>query len=50
MISKKVTLTINDYNVKLSSPICLYRADAIYLIFSIYEYGIEVNGGVREKN
>ena len=49
MISKKVTLTINDYKVKLSSPICLYRADAIYLIFSIYEYGIEVNGGVREK-
>lgn len=49
MISKKITLTITEYSVKLSSPICLYRADAIYLIFSIYEYGIEVKGGVREK-
>ena len=43
-LSKRITLTVRDYTVRLSSAIKLYQNDQIYLIFEINKYGIDVDG------
>ena len=49
-LSKKVSLTVHEYSIKLSSDIKLYQNDAIYLIFEINEYGVTVNdSGLKTK-
>lgn len=49
-LSKKVSLTVNEYSIKLSSDIKLYQNDAIRLIFEINEYGVTVNdSGLKTK-
>ena len=36
--SRKILLTVNDYNITLSRDIKLYQNDAIELCFTILEY------------
>ena len=49
-LSKKVSLTVHEYSIKLSSSIKLYQNDAIHLIFEINEYGVMVNdSGLKTK-
>lgn len=49
-LSKKVSLTVHEYSIKLSSDIKLYQNDAIHLIFEINEYGVTVNdSGLKTK-
>ena len=45
-LSKNITLTIKDYEIKLDKQIKFYENDTINLCFSILEYGIEVKNGV----
>lgn len=45
MLSKKVKLTINDYTAKLSNPLRFFKNDSLYLMFEIYEFGIEYKNG-----
>ena len=45
-LSKNITLTIKDYEIKLDKEIKFYENDTIDLCFSILEYGIEVKDGV----
>ena len=45
-LSKNITLTIKDYEIKLDKQIKFYENDTIDLCFSILEYGIEVQNGV----
>ena len=45
-LSKNITLTIKDYEIKLDKQIKFYENDTIDLCFSILEYGIEVKDGV----
>ena len=45
-LSKNITLTIKDYEIKLDKEIKFYENDTIDLCFSILEYGIEVKNGV----
>lgn len=44
-LSKKITLSINGYNIDLSDSIKLYQNDQLKLIFTINEFGIEVANG-----
>lgn len=39
---KKVTLTVRNYSSKLNSELQFYKNDALDLVFSIFEYGIEI--------
>ena len=48
-LSKTISLTVNDYDIKLSSNIKFYQNDQLKLIFEINEYGIEVSNGVKVK-
>ena len=48
-LSKTISLTVNDYDIKLSSNIKFYQNDQLKLIFEINEYGIEVANGVKVK-
>lgn len=41
-IYKKVSLTVANYSSSLSSEIQFFKNDAVDLVFSIYEFGIEV--------
>lgn len=41
-IYKKVSLTVANYSSRLSSEIQFFKNDAVDLVFSIYEFGIEV--------
>ena len=45
-LSKNITLTIKDYEIRLDKQIKFYEDDTIDLCFSILEYGIEVKDGV----
>ena len=45
-LSKNITLTIKDYEIKLDKEIKFYENDTIDLCFSILEYGIEVKDGI----
>ena len=49
-LSKTISLTVNDYDIKLSSNIKFYQNDQLKLIFEINEYGIEVANGVKVKS
>ena len=46
-LSKTISLTVNDYDIKLSSNIKFYQNDQLKLIFEINEYGIELANGVK---
>ncbi len=48
-LSKKVTLTIDGYTVKLSSGLKFYQNDQIHLIFEIVENTIIVKDGVASR-
>ena len=48
-LSKKITLTINGYTVKLSSGIKFYQNDQIHLIFEIIENTIIIKDGTTTK-
>lgn len=41
-IYKKVSLTVTNYSSRLSSEMQFFKNDAVDLVFSIYEFGIEV--------
>ena len=45
-LSKNITLTIKDYEIRLDKEIKFYENDTIDLCFSILEYGIEVKDGI----
>ena len=45
-LSKNITLTIKDYEIRLDKQIKFYEDDTIDLCFSILEYGIEVKDGI----
>ena len=46
-LSKKIGLTVKGFNVTLSSPIQLYVRDSLRLIFTVNEYGIDINSRIR---
>ena len=48
-LSKKITLTIDGYTVKLSSGIKFYQNDQIHLIFEIIENTITIKDGVASR-
>lgn len=48
-LSKKVTLTIDGYTVKLSSGLKFYQNDQIHLIFEIVENTIIIRDGVASR-
>lgn len=50
-LSKKINLTVKNYSANLNEDITFYKNDVVDLIFSIYEYGIEVsvNGAQRYR-
>ena len=48
-LSKKVTLTIDGYTIKLSSGIKFYQNDQIHLIFEIIENTIIIKDGVASR-
>lgn len=48
-LSKKVTLTIDGYAIKLSSGIKFYQNDQIHLIFEIIENTIIIKDGVASR-
>ena len=48
-LSKKVTLTIDGYTVKLSSGLKFYQNDQIHLIFEIVENTIIIKDGVASR-
>lgn len=48
-LSKKITLSINGYNIDLSDSIKLYQNDQLKLIFTINEFGIEVANGQQVR-
>lgn len=50
MINKKITLTIQGYDIKLSSSLCFYQRDSIHLIFELNESTITINSnGTRSR-
>ena len=48
-LSKKVTLTIDGYTIKLSSGLKFYQNDQIHLIFEIVENTIIVKDGTATR-
>lgn len=46
-LSKKIGLTVNGFNISLSSPIQLYVRDSLRLIFTVNEYGIDINQRIK---
>lgn len=48
-LNKSISLTINDYDIKLSSNIKFYQNDQLKLKFEINEYGINVENGVKVR-
>ena len=48
-LSKKVTLTIDGYTVKLNSGLKFYQNDQIHLIFEIVENTIIIKDGVASR-
>ena len=48
-LSKKITLTIDGYAIKLSNPIRFYQNDQLYLIFDIIENTIAIKDGVASR-
>ena len=48
-LSKKVTLTIDGYTVKLSSGLKFYQNDQIHLIFEIVENTIIIKDGTATR-
>lgn len=48
-LNKIISLTVNDYDIKLSSNIKFYQNDQLKLIFEINEYGINVENGVKVR-
>lgn len=49
-LSKKVTLTIDGYAIKLSSGLKFYQNDQIHLIFEIVENTIIIKDGVATRS
>lgn len=47
-IYKKVSLTVANYSSRLSSEIQFFKNDAVDLVFSIYEFGIEYKNGTSK--
>ena len=45
--SKNITLTIDGFKCKLSSNLKFYQGDALNLVFTIKEYGIDVKDGKK---
>ena len=43
-LEKRITVTVQNFSSKLSSEIQFFKNDAIDLVFSIFEYGVEVKG------
>lgn len=48
-LSKTIQLTVNGYDIKLSSELKFYQNDQLKLIFEINEYGIDVAGGLKVR-
>ena len=48
-LSKKITLTIDGYAIKLSNNIKFYQNDQLYLIFEIIENTIVIKDGVASR-
>lgn len=48
-LSKTIQLTVNGYDIKLSSELKFYQNDRLKLIFEINEYGIDVAGGLKVR-
>ena len=48
-ISRKYILTVDGYTTKLSSNLMFYKNDALNLIFSVNEYGVQVKNGVTTR-
>ena len=48
-LNKSISLTVNDYDIKLSSNIKFYQNDQLKLKFEINEYGINVENGVKVR-
>ena len=48
-LSKRITLTIDGYNVKLSSELKFYQNDQLNLVFEIVENTINIKDGVATR-
>ena len=48
-LSKRITLTIDSYKVKLSSELKFYQNDQLNLVFEIVENTINVKDGVATR-
>ena len=48
-LSKKVTLTVDGYNIKLNSALKFYENDQLHLIFEIFENTITIKNGVTTR-
>lgn len=48
-LSKTIQLTVNGYDIKLSSELKFYQNDQLKLIFEINEYGIDVKNGIKVR-
>ncbi len=48
-LSKKVTLTVDGYNVKINTPLKFYQNDQLHLIFEIVETTLTVKNGVASR-
>lgn len=48
-LNKSISLTVNDYDIKLSSNIKFYQNDQLKLKFEINEYGINVENGTKVR-
>lgn len=48
-LSTNITLTINDYDIKMSRSLKFYKNDALKLVFTINYWGIDNANGVSQK-
>ena len=49
-LSKTIDLTVDGYNIKLSSPLQFYQNDQLDLIFAINEFGVQVKNSVQVRS
>lgn len=49
-LSKSIDLTIDGYNITMSSPLQFYQNDQLDLIFTINEFGIQVKNSVQVRS
>jgi hypothetical protein len=48
-LNKRITLTVDGYNIKLSYELKFYQNDALNLVFEIVENTISVKNGVTTR-